>query len=81
MESNIARIGSYLLLFLQDFRQTDIAWCILFRSATVEQFLVSFTGKKVPRLDLFHMVNRECCENTLLLCKSCLHAVYHRPMA
>jgi len=42
---------------------------MLFRSATVEQFLVSFTGKNVSMLVLLHMVNRGCCENTLLLCK------------
>jgi len=83
MESNIVSIGSYDWLFLLDFPQTEIAWCssMLFRSATAQQFLVSFTGKNVSRLGLLHMVNRGCCENTLVLCKTCLHAVYYRPMA
>jgi len=83
MESNIASIGSYVWLFLLDFPQTEIAWCssTLFRSATEGQFFVSFTGKNASRLGLLHMVNRGCCENILLLCKTCLYAVYHRPMA
>ena len=41
--------------------------------------VVSFTGKNVYTLGLLRMVNRGCCDNTLLLCKTCLHAVYHRP--
>jgi len=52
-----------------------------FRSAAVEQFLVSFTGKNVSRLGLLRMVLRGCCENTSLLCKTCLHAVYRQPIA
>jgi len=32
-------------------------------------------------LRLLHVVSWGCCDNTLLLCKTCLHAVYHRPMA
>jgi len=47
----------------------------------LEQFFVSFTGKNVTTLGLLHLVNWGCCDNTLLLCKTCLHAVYHRPMA
>jgi len=59
MESNIVSIGSYVWLFLLDFPQTEIAWCssTLLRSATVEQFLVSFTGKNVSRVGLLHMIN------------------------
>jgi len=32
-------------------------------------------------LGLLHMVNCWCCDNTWRLCKTCLHAVYHRPIA
>jgi len=46
----------------------------------LEQFLVSFTGKNVSTLGLLHLVDRRCCDNTLLLRKTYLHAVYHRPM-
>jgi len=37
----------------------------------------------VPHLPYFiiHMVSWGCCDKTLLLCKPCLRAVYHRPMA
>jgi len=31
-------------------------------------------------LGLLHMVSWGCCDNTLLLCKTCLHAVNHRPL-
>jgi len=42
---------------------------------------VSFTGKTVSILRLLHMVSWGSCDNTLLLCKTCLHAVNRRPMA
>jgi len=42
---------------------------------------VSFAGKNVSTLGALRMVNCGCCDNILLLCKTCLHAVYHRPMA
>jgi len=32
-------------------------------------------------LSLLHIVSWECCDNALLLWKTCFHAVYHRPMA
>jgi len=42
---------------------------------------VSFTGKSVSILRLLHMASWGWCDNTLLLCKTCLHAVKHRLMA
>ena len=32
-------------------------------------------------IGITYMISWGCCDNTLLLCKICLHAVYHRPMA
>jgi len=32
-------------------------------------------------IGLLHLVSWGCCDNTLLLCNTCLHAVNHRPMA
>jgi len=46
----------------------------------LEQFLVSFTWKKVFISGLLRMISWGCCEHTLL-CKTCLHAVYHHPKA
>jgi len=82
MESNAVSIRSYVWLFLLDFAQTEIAcWSSICYSNQLEQFLVSFTGKNVFTLGLLHMVGWGCCDNTLLLCKTCLHAVNHRPIA
>jgi len=53
--------------------------CMLAKSA--KSFLVSFTWRNVSILGWRHMVSWACCDNTLLLCKPCLHAVYQRPMA
>jgi len=36
--------------------------------------------ENVSTLGLLHMVSWGCCDNTLLLCKTCLNAVYYRPM-
>ena len=74
MKSKMVSFGSHVWLFLLDFPQTEIAcW-------NSEQFLASFTGKDVSTLGLLH---GGCCDNTLLLCKACLHclhALYHRPI-
>jgi len=39
-----------------------------------------FTGKNVSTLGLLRMVSWWCCDNTLLLCKTWLHAVCHQPV-
>jgi len=39
-----------------------------------------YWGKRV-HIALTHIVSCGCCDNTLLVCRTCLHAVYHRPMA
>ena len=75
------RIGSYVWLFLQDFQQTEIdCWNSICLLNQLEQFLVSFAGKNVSTLRIFHVDSWGCRDDTLLLCKTCLHAVYHRPM-
>ena len=47
----------------------------------VEQFVVSFTWKNVSTLSSPDMVSWGCSKNTFLLCKTCLHVVYHQPIA
>jgi len=37
--------------------------------------------ENMSTLGLLHMDSWGCCDNTWLLWKTCLHAVYHRPMA
>jgi len=69
-----------LVVFLLDLAQIDclLKLYMLVKSAwTVSSEL---DWEKVSTLGLLHMVSWGCCDNTLLLWKTCLHAVYHRPM-
>jgi len=65
-----------LVLFTRFHKNRD---CLLklYYCYQLEQFLMNFTGKNVSTLGLLHMVTWGCCDNTLLLCKTCLHAVYY----
>jgi len=72
-----ATLGCYQL----DCPQTEIACWNSIRLCKVNQlepFLVRFIWKNVSALGLLHMVSWGCCDNTLLMCKTCLHAVYHQ---
>jgi len=43
--------------------------------------LRELSREKHVYIGLTWFISWGCCDNTLLLCKTCLHAVYHRPMA
>ena len=78
MKTKIVSFGSYVWLFLPDFPQTEIA-CWNSICYQLEQFPRASLGKTCVHWAYF-VVNWECCDNTLLQCKTCLHAVYHRPI-
>jgi len=82
---SIVSIGCYVWLFCYqlDCPQTEIACWNCVRQCylnQLEQFLVSLSWKNVSTLGLLHMVSWGCCDITLL-CKTCLHAVYHQSRA
>ena len=61
-----------------DSLQAEIAcWSSICYLNQLEQFLVSFTWQNESTLGLLHTINWGHCDNTLL-CKTCLHAVYHQ---
>ena len=64
-----------------DSLQAEIAcWSSICYFNQLEQFLLSFTWQNESTLGLLHTVNWGYCDNTLL-CKTCLHAVYHQPIS
>ena len=77
MKSKIVSFESYVWLFPPDFPQ----------SLLVETLYVSYINwNTFSRASLektclhwaYFVINWGCCDNTLLLCKTCLRAVYHR---
>ena len=81
MKSNIIIIGFCVWLLptrLSANRNCLLKVCMLVESART--FLVSFTLKNVSTLGLLQVIIWGCCNDTLP-CKTCLHAVYYRPMA
>ena len=76
MKSNIVSIGSYVWLFLLDFVQTEIAcWSSVLVNFARKISRELCSVKNVSTLALRHLVSWGWCDITLLLCKTCLHAV------
>jgi len=60
-------------------RDCLLEFCMLVKSA--KRVSREIYWENMSTLGLLHMVSWGCCDNTWLLWKTCLHAVYHRPMA